>query len=378
MATRSKGDGSIYQRADGKWVGSLEAGWRDGRRRRRTVTGDTRARVVQRMRALRAEVDAGVLAENITVEKWITYWLDEVCELKPSTMYTYRNYVKTWIIPAIGKIELRKLRPEHVRRLQRKMAEAGKAPTTIRQMHAILSKALTVAREDRRIVENVAELAKVKVPADGAKHASLTEVEAIRVLRTAELSGDRRELARLVCALVLGMRQGEVLGLQWEDVDLDAGLLRIHDALHNVPGTGGPALGTVKSKKSKRTVPLPLPVVDILAAWKAKATSTTWVFPNNRGKPLDKRRDARDWSASLAAAGIGHVPLHGARSSAASVLAAMGVPDRVIADILGHENVTTTQRHYIRAEGGHLVAALDGAAALMLPKPQQAPATRDA
>lgn len=323
------------------------------------------------MRALRAEVDAGVLAENITVEKWITYWLDEVCELKPSTMYTYRNYVRTWIVPNLGKIELRKLRPEHVRRLQRKMAEAGKAPTTIRQMHAILSRALSVARDDRRIVENVAELAKVKVPADGATHASLTEVEAIRVLRTAELAGERRELARLVCALVLGMRQGEVLGLQWEDVDLDAGLLRIHDALHNVPGTGGPALGTVKSRASRRAIPLFDAAAAAFAAWQEVAGPSPWVFPNRLGKPLDKRKDSRDWAAMLEKAGVGHVPLHGARSSAASVLAALGVPDRAIANILGHENVSTTQRHYIRAEDGHLADAMRmSTAALMLPKPQ--------
>jgi len=375
MATRSKGDGSVYQRADGKWVGSLEAGWRDGRRRRRTVTGDTRARVVQRMRALRAEVDAGVLAENITVEKWITYWLDEVCvELKPSTLYNYRSYVRTWAVPVLGKLELRKVKPEHIRRLHATMEKAGKSPATIRQMHAIVARSLKVAEQEGRVLRNVATL--VDAPSgSGDPHASLTADQARTVLAAA---ATERELARLTCALVLGLRQGEVLGLHWSDVDLALGLLRVHDALHNVPGTGGPALGTVKSKASKRTVPLPVPVMDILAAWKAKATSATWVFPNNRGKPLDKRKDARDWSAALAKAGVGHVPLHGARSSAASVLAAMGVPDRVIADILGHENVATTRKHYIRAEGGHLVAALDGAAALMLPKPQQAPATRDA
>ena len=369
MATRSKGDGSIYQRArDGKWVGSIDVGWRDGKRKRRQVTADTRAKVVQRMRGLRTEVDAGVLADNITVEKWLAYWLDEVCDLKPSTMYNYRSYVRTWIDgTALAKLELRKLKPEHVRRLHKTMEAAGRAPATVRQMHAILSRALKVAKQEGRVLHNVAEL--VDTPSgEGEPHPSLTANQARLVLLSAV--DDKRELARLTCALVLGMRQGEVLGLRWADVDLDLGLLRIHDALHNVPGTGGPALGSVKSKASKRVIPLPLPVAGILAAWKASASSE-WVFPNRDGGPLDKRRDSRHWEASLQRAGLVHVPLHGARSSAASVLAAMGIPDRVIADILGHASVTTTQIHYIRAEGGHLVAALDAAAAAMLPAPKE-------
>lgn len=367
MARRSKGDGSIYQRKDGRWVGSIDIGWRDGKRRRRTVTATTRREVATRLRALAREIEAGIVHEDATLERWLKHWLDEICPargLKPSTIYGYRGKVVTWIVPAIGKVQLRKLTPQHVRALHKRMREAGKAEATVRQVHAILSRALTVAEREQRVARNVAAL--VDAPSAGvAHHAALSVDEAKRVLAAAE---NTRDLARHVCALVLGLRRGEALALRWEDVDLEQGLMRVHEALDWTPGGDGVRLGTVKSDASQRVIPLPAGVVGVLARLREEDPGGDWLFPGADGGPqTHSKGDWQRWRDALDRAGVPHVPHHGARASAASLLMEMGVPDRVIADILGHANVQITQRAYLRSDEDQRRRALDGAFRELLP-----------
>lgn len=369
MATRSKGDGSIYQTADGKWRGSIEAGWTPTGRKRRTVSGPTRAAVVRKMRELRKELEAGVGSDDPTVDEWLTHWLDVICPargLKPSTLQGYRSHITNHITPNLGKRRLKALKPEHVRALHRAMLDAGLSPTTVRQVHAILSRALKVAEREGKVMRNVATLVDVPSPAVNP-HPALTVAQAKKVLQAN--ADNPRVLARLTVALILGLRQGEALGLRWEDVDLDAGLIDVHDGLTIITGEG-PRLTGVKSQASNRAVPIPAPVVAILRAWQAHAVDQ-WVFPSLRygsGLEREPRLDWDMWRDALVRAGVPHVPLHGARASAASLLMDLGVPDRVIADILGHAQVATTMRHYLRSSKEGRAAALTGAAdALGLP-----------
>lgn len=367
-STRSKGDGSIYQRADGRWVGSIEAGWTSTGRKRRTVSGKTRAAVVAKLRKLRDEMDAGIVAHDATLTDWMTHWLDDICPergLKPSTLYGYRSYIDRWIVPTIGHVRLKGLTADHVRKLHRAMRDGGKSAASIRQAHAILSRALKVAEREDRVRRNVAALVDVPSGAD-SHHGELTTEQAKRVLRSAV--DDPRTLARLTCALVLGIRQGEALALQWPAVDLAAGLMEITEGLTIIRGEG-PRLTGVKSVASNRVIPLPPAVVAILEAWQRHATDPLWVFPALRtgaGPERDPKRDWQVWRDALVRAGVPHVPLHGARASAASLLMEMGVPDRVIADILGHAQVATTTRHYLRSSAAGRADAIGKAAAELL------------
>lgn len=369
MARRSKGDGSIYQRADGKWVGSIEIGWRDGKRRRRTVTADTRRDVALRLRKLAREVEAGAIGDDITVEHWMAHWLDEICPargLKPSTIYGYRSKTATWITPTIGRILLRKLTPQHVRNLHKRMRDDGKAEATVRQVHAILSRALTVAEREQRVSRNVAAL--VDAPSIGDKHhEALTVDQAKAVLAAAPTP---RELARHVCALILGLRRGEALALRWRDVDLEHGLMRVQESVDWTPGNGA-QLGTVKSQASDRIIPLPAGVVGVLARLRQEDPHGDWLFPGPDGNHQSHAKsDWKQWRDALVRAGVPHVPHHGARASAASLLMEMGVPDRVIADILGHADVQITKRAYLRSNEDQRRKALDGAFRELLPLPQ--------
>ena len=261
---RLKGEGSIYQThgkdcppaaADGtrprhtckgRWMAYLDLGWRDGKRDRRYVTGKDAATVRKRLDELKASTAAGVRTDSrATVEKWLTYWLDEVAGKKnaASTMKTYRGYVDNWLVPALGKKRLTAVKPADVRALHRTMEAAKKSGATRRQAHAILQRALEVAVDEGLVPWNAA--ARVDAPkADGNHHRELSTPESLKVISACQTP---REWARVAVALLTGLRQGEALGLAWADVDLADGSLWVHQVAQPVPGKGVEILPRIKS-----------------------------------------------------------------------------------------------------------------------------------
>lgn len=354
---RQQGEGSLYQRAsDGRWVGVLDLGWVGGKRIRKTVTATTLRELRPKFAAMRREVEAGVLTDTATVGQWLDHWLDKIAsaEIRPRTLTGYRGYVETWLKPQLGKRRLDKLRPEHVRALHEAMATAGKSDATCRQAHMILRRALVVAEREGRIMRNPAAL--VQPPKVGqGRHDYLNAVEAKRVLHYALDVSDR---ARLAVALVLGLRQGEALGLLWEDVHLvgDGGWVHVHQAVQRRKGEGLVVV-PVKSKASTRDVPLIPLMAALLREYRTAVGGAGYVFGGESA--IDPRRDWQAWKDALARAGVKDVPLHGARASAATLLREAGASERVIADILGHAQVATTQAHYIRSDDEQRLRALD-------------------
>lgn len=353
---RGKGEGSIYQRAsDGRWVGIVDLGYVGGKRVRKTVYGKTQREVIAKRKALQTSIDSGVVPDNATLEQWITHWLERIAahRNRPSTLRGYRTYVHQWIIPNLGHIRLSKLTPEHVRALHDAMRTAGKSPASIRQAHAILGRCLRVAAAERRTLINAAAIAGGP-PVPTAHHAYLNADEARRVLLAA-LPGEDR--LRWVCALMLGLRQGEALGLDWSMVSLDdgAGYVRVERALQRQTGKGL-VMTDLKSQSSHRVVPLIPLVAAVFQDQLERSGCVGLVFGG--GKPKDPRKDWGEWREALTRADAPLVPLHGARASCATLLRSQGVPERVIADILGHREVATTQAHYIRSDDAQRRAAL--------------------
>jgi integrase len=187
-----------------------------------------------------------------------------------------------------------------------------------------------------------------------AHHAYLNADEARRVLLAA-LPGEDR--LRWVCALMLGLRQGEALGLDWSMVSLDdgAGYVRVERALQRQTGKGL-VMTDLKSQSSHRVVPLIPLVAAVFQDQLERSGGVGLVFGG--GKPKDPRKDWGEWREALTRADAPLVPLHGARASCATLLRSQGVPERVIADILGHREVATTQAHYIRSDDAQRRAAL--------------------
>jgi integrase len=351
-ARRGKGEGAVYQRSDGKWCASLDLGHRDGKRVRKVLYGKTREGVKNKLLAAQREHAASALVTaSPTVEQWMRYWLLEVApgRVRPKTLEGYRGYVEKHIIPGIGKHRLDKLEPSHVRTFYNGMRKKGMAELSVRQAHAILSRALTIAGREGKVGRNVCKL--IDAPkSDRNPRDPLTVAEARAVLTAAK--GDPFE-ARWYVALYEGLRQGEALGLAWHHVNLDEGWLFVERALQRQMGQGL-VFVQPKSEASVRRVPL-LPMVRARLAvmWAehlaAGGTTDDLVWSNN-GKPIEPRKDYQRWTDLLKRAGVPHAALHAARNTTGSLLMAAGVGDKVTQEILGHSTVQVTQEHYLRGD----------------------------
>lgn len=349
---RLTGEGSIYQRSsDGRWVGVVDLGWVGGKRVRKTVTAKTLKELRPKFKALNKTIESGVMPDEGTVEQWMTEYLREYVDrkLRPSTAATYRRYVDKWVIPNIGKRRLDRLRPEHLEAIYNQMEDADKSDATRRQVHAILHRALKLAVRRNLIATNPAD--RLDPPAVGkGSHGKLTLPEAKKVIRSL---GKDPNPSRWACALLAGLRQGEALGLTWDRVDFDRNVIIVEQAIQQVPGQGLQVVD-LKSRSSYRAVPMIAAVRGLLLA-ERQTSGYVW----GGDKPIGPRADWQEWSDMLNRAGVRHVPLHAARATCGSLLQEAKVPDKIIAEILGHSQVSVTQKHYLHGDELQHISAME-------------------
>ena len=362
---RTDGQGSVYyDEGRQRWVGVYVTGWRDGKPIRKKVSAKTKTDVNRRLTELKEKVKAGELPSGRipTVAEWMTYWLEQIAakKVRPTTLRGYTTCVNRYIIPLLGDRRLDRLQPEHIADAWQHLVEVG-APgaenprplssTTAHQCHRILSRALKVAHQRGHATRNAAALIDAPQPRE-EEIVPLSKDDAKRII---ELAKGRRNGARWRVALALGLRQGEALGLTWQHVDLDAGTLAVRQSLSRVKGQGL-VFGPVKSRAGKRTLALPQQLLDELRAHRKRQNEErlaagSWyddadlVFAREDGRPIDPKIDWREWKALCKEAGVPDARLHDARHTAATMLLAMGVPMRVVMEILGHSRITVTQRY---------------------------------
>jgi integrase len=232
---KPNGRSSIYfSESDGKWHGWVVVGVKaDGSLDRRHRMANTEPEVTEKVRKLEGERDAGKPSKPgraPTVAEWMATYFDTVCErlvssgkMAPRTLDDYRSKTRLWIAPHLGHHRLDRLLPEHLDAAYQKMHEADLSSSTILKIHRILSRALTVAMRRDKLGRNVATL--IDAPAaDDPETEPLTREEARRILDTA--AKHPRNGARWTVALALGIRQGEALGLRWQYVDLETGVIK--------------------------------------------------------------------------------------------------------------------------------------------------------
>lgn len=380
--TRSDREGSLYQQhrpdcerpvdARGRvtckcpWRGALVTGWHGDKPIRKRVTAPTRAGAAARLERLKDEVKKGQLPHGRipTVEEWLTYWLEQIVapNRRPNTLRTYRTHVEGYLIPLLGRHRLDKLTPEHISAVYATLRGRGLAETTIHHTHTILTRSLKVAGMRGKVVGNPASL--VEVPKRGkVEPVVLDRAQGRAVIEAAR---GHRNAARWTVALSLGLRQGEALGLRWEDVDLDTGLVTVRNNLQRVKGKGL-VLGPTKGGEPRRIV-APAPVLAELRAHRKAQNAerlvagTLWrdgdyVFAHADGRPIDAKDDRTAWRALLDRAAVPAVTVHSARHTAATMLLAMGVPVEVVKEILGHSDIKITLGYQHRVPELHLDAA---------------------
>jgi len=357
---RIRGEGGLYQETNGTWRGVVDLGWHNGKRIRKTVSGRTKKIAQEKFIALKAEVaKGGGLTQDVTVEEWLNHWLEFIAteRVRERTIQGYRSYIKIWLIPQIGRHRLSKLNEDHIRALYRAMKDDGKSEATRRQCHAILRRALVVAERERRIVRNPA--ISIDPPKVSKNHRiPLSLEQAKQVL--ASLDGDPLA-ARWIAAILLGMRQGECLGLKWDDIDLELGVIKVRRELLRITGKGLVETPP-KSKNSIRDIPILAPMIYALETTERRGE---YVF---YGEKFDSRKDWVAWKRLLMSSGaVETVPenkwatlpeLAAARTTTATLLRDAGVPDTVVRDILGHGQVQVTQESYMRTDAGTMKKAM--------------------
>lgn len=354
---RSHGEGSVFQRAsDGRWVGRVDAGYADGKRKRVTVYGSTEREALGKLREVTKAKERGqdLLARRRTVTEWLAEWLDDVKSTdgtRPLTLRSYRMLARQHIVPVIGAIKLDRLAPSDVRRMVSAMTKAGAGVMTVRQAHGLLRNALGEAERLELVTRNVARL--VRPPSPPARKVRALEFdEARRLLSEAE--GER--LAPLVVlATSTGLRRAELLGLRWSDVDLEHGLLRVEQTLLRVGGrlTFAPP----KSETSDRTVPVPRTAVAALIEHRTRqaedrdAAGLAWqefglVFPSSIGTPLEPRNLNRWFEDLRRRADLPWLRLHDLRHAFATFMRDTGSDLTLIKETLGHSQISITANLY--------------------------------
>ncbi len=349
---RGNSEGSIYRRSDGRWAAGISL----DRGRRRTFYARTRQEAARKLNeALRSRENGLPLAGGrLTLAAFLRRWLDESARpgLRPRTYESYRQITERHLIPGLGNSPLVKLTPDAVVSYMNQKREAGLSARTVQYHHAVLRRALGQAERWGHVPRNVARLVtppRVKRP----EVKPLTPPQARALL--AAVRGDRLE-ALYVMALSLGLRQGELLGLTWDAIDLESGTASVRRAL--VYYEREYHLDEPKTEKSRRTLPLPTPLVKLLRTHRAHqleerlrlgpAWADRWglAFTNVIGEPLDATQVTRRYQAILAGAGLPRQRFHDLRHATATFMLAQGVPLRVAQEVLGHSQIAVTANTY--------------------------------
>jgi integrase len=345
------GKGSISQRQDGRWTARVDLGYVNGKRKRKQIYGKTRKEVAEQLKVLLRDQQQGLEldVQRQTVAHFLTRWLTDVVEpsTRPATFRVYAYIVRSHLIPQIGHHQLAKLTPQQVQAMLRRKREAGLSPATVQRVRDVLRNALTHALKWGLIVRNVAML--VEPPKVERRQLNpLTYAQAQRLLAAAK--GDRYDALYRV-ALSLGLREGEVLGLRWEDIDLNDQRLHVRVAVQLVHGK--PTLVQPKTARSQRTLPLPATLVTVLKEHHVRQleqrllAGSRWqetglVFTSNLGTPIYPRNLLRSFYKLVERAGLPRMRFHDLRHSCATFLATQGVPARVAMEILGHSDIRLT------------------------------------
>lgn len=350
MPRRANGESSIYEGKDGYWHGRVTVGIKDdGTPDRRHVMKKKEADVRRAVRDLERERDSGSVrkaGQRWTVASWLNFWLDNVAapNVRVNTIAGYRVAVNKHLIPGIGAHRLEKLQPDHLDKLYRKMQENGSSPGTAHQVHRTLRAALNEAVRRGYLGRSPALL----VRAPRLSEAEIEPYSVAEVQRLIAAVRGRRNSARWSVALALGLRQGEVLGLKWEDIDLKNGTMRVRRGrlrpkyAHGCGGSCGrkpgycpekvqirPDTDETKSRAGRRSIGLPAELVKLLEchrveqeAERARAAQLWqgggWVFATPTGRPVNPNTDYHEWKQLLKDAGLRDGRLHDARHTAAT------------------------------------------------------------
>ena len=368
---RGNGEGSITQRKDGRWEARYTAHTASAPKRR-VIYGKTRKAVADKLARALADCASGLVFDDgsMKVGEYLDRWLEDSDRgsVRASTYERHREIVRLHIRPELGRVKLSRLTPAHVQGHYRDKLDSGLSAATVQKIHTVLHKALTQALKWNMVPRNVADA--VEAPRPTPKEMRpLSPEEGRRLLEASR--GDGLE-ALYVLAVHTGMRQGELLALKWEDVDLSEGVVRVRRTLAR--SGGRVSLGEPKTRRSRRPVHLTGAAVEALRSHLERQLEDMErlgdlyrdhgpVFTSVVGtliNPTNLRR--RSFALLLQRAELPQIRFHDLRHTCATLLLTRNVHPKYVQELLGHATVAITldtYSHVVPGMGDHTARAME-------------------
>lgn len=367
------GGGTIYQRKDGRYVASIKDP-NTGKRIDRYAKTEKEAE--KKLEDIKFEMRQNTLATGPTqtVEQYLTRWFEDVhkYDVRETTLASNRTLLSKHILPALGYIQLKKLTEQHIQHFYASLLDKGMQPGSVKNIHALLQKALRNAVRLKLVSSNACD--EIKPPRDKDHQEAAQALTAEQALLLLEKARGHPLEPLIALALILGLRHGEIMALCWQDINFEGKSLRVQRTVSRLWGRGFVETPP-KTRKSKREIMLPQYVVDVLLTHRRRQNEvklrvgTLWeehdlVFPNTRGKYQDVSHTSSRFHTLLEQAELPHIRIHDLRHSAASLLIlVLHIPPKLVQEMLGHSTLGMTldvYTHTDKSQQRKMMDALDG------------------
>ena len=360
---RKKGEGSVRQRKDGRWEGRVVIGYDEkGLPRTKNVLAKTKRECQEKLKQLRETV-TGPRTEKVRPEmpfgEWLDFWYQNYVkpQIRPTTQANYEAKIYQHIIPELGKIPLNQLAQKDLQQFYARMKTAGRLIRTeqfgkglsgsmVRGLHAACRSALEKAVQEELIRTNPAVGCKLP-PKRGREMQVLGREELQRFLIQAQAEGYYELFLLDLCT---GLRRGELLALQWDDLDFKTGTLTVNKQVYEVKGQL--QVSVPKTRASIRRLVLPPGVVEVLRAYR-ETVDSRWMFPSpvKEDMPMTPGAVRRRLQIILERAGCKRIRFHDLRHTFATLSLENGMDVKTLSAMLGHVSAATTLDIYTHVTG---------------------------
>ena len=377
---RANGEGTIRKRSDGRWEGLYSYNGK-----RKSVYGKTQGETKTKLNKVLHDIGAGSYTENqsLTFGQWLDSWLQTYAKpplVRTSTYASYETYIRGHIKPALGKVKLQSLRPDHLQNfLNEKQAggrldntKGGLSAKTIKNIYNVIHRALQQAYMSGMVSRNVADVV-IRPKQTPAKVTVLTVQERKNLV---EKCREHRLGVGIILTLYSGVRLGELLGLMWTDIDIENRTMTISRTLNRLTVHDNPdhktaiVIGEPKSVSGHREIPLNEAVIPFLIKLKEQQQEERLLFGqdyldegyvicNERGKHIEPRTYQDFFKKMLREANVPNKNFHALRHTFATWALEIGMDINVVAAFLGHADPSITLRVYAHALPDHKRESMD-------------------